>query len=119
MRSQPKPLQFVGSSRRDLRSFPKEAREAAGRELRRVQWDKLPLDWKPMNGVGHGVAEIRVRSSDGGTVQHRVLYVAKFEEAVYVLHAFEKKTRETPQYQLEAAAARYKQMLRERDHGER
>ncbi|HYW13323.1 MAG TPA: type II toxin-antitoxin system RelE/ParE family toxin [Longimicrobium sp.] len=118
MRSQPKPLEFVASSRRDLRGFPQTAREAAGRELRRVQWDRLPKDWKPMNGVGPGACEIRVRSSEGGTVQHRVLYVAKFDEAVYVLHAFEKKTRETPRFLLEVAAARYKQMLRERDDGE-
>jgi phage-related protein len=119
MRSEPKPLHFVGSSRRDLRGFPTKARQAAGQELRRVQWDKLPLDCKPMNGVGPGVSEIRVRSSDGGTVQHRVLYVARFDEAVYVLHAFEKKSQETPHYQLDVAAARYKQMLRERDDGER
>lgn len=114
MRTEPKRLKFVGSSRRDVRTFPSEAQKAAGEELRRVQWGKAPVDWKPMNGVGPGACEIRVRSSDGGTVQHRVIYVAKFEEAVYVLHAFDKKTQETPQYQLDVAAARYKQMLRER-----
>jgi phage-related protein len=110
----PKKLEFVGSARADLRGFPEEARQAAGRELRRVQWALPPTDWKPMGDVGQGAYEIRVRSSDGGTVQHRVIYVAKFEEAVYVLHAFEKKTQRTPAHHLEVAAARYKQMLRAR-----
>jgi len=47
-------------------------------------------------------------------VHHRVIYVAKFPEAVYVLHAFEKKSQQTPRIHLDVAAARYKQLLRER-----
>jgi phage-related protein len=67
-----------------------------------------------MEIVGPGAREIRVRTHEGGTVQHRVVYVAKFDEAVYVLHAFEKKTRATSQHNIEVARARYAQMLRQR-----
>jgi phage-related protein len=67
-----------------------------------------------MDDVGRGACEIRIRSAEGGTLQHRVVYVAKFPEAVYVQHAFEKKTQQTPAHHLELAAARYKQMLRDR-----
>jgi phage-related protein len=110
-----KPLDFVGSSRRDLRAFPEEARHEAGKELRRVQRGMMPTDWKPLGEVGPGASELRVRTAEGGVVQYRVVYLAKFPEAVYVLHAFEKKTQQTPQYQLDLAAARYKQLLRERN----
>jgi phage-related protein/predicted XRE-type DNA-binding protein len=80
-----KPVHFVGSSRDDLRELPDEARESAGHQLFKVQQGKAPDDWKPMPTVGVGVNEIRVREERGG---YRVLYVAKFEEAVYVLHVF-------------------------------
>jgi phage-related protein len=65
-----------------------------------------------MEGVGPGAAEIRVRSFQGGTVQHRVIYVAKFPEAVYVLHAFEKKTQATSPHHLQVAAKRYRELVR-------
>jgi phage-related protein len=78
-------LRWVGSSLVDLRAFPEVARREAGYQLRRVQEGLLPDDWKPMPSVGAGVEEIRLHSG----VEHRVLYVAKFEEAIYVLHAFE------------------------------
>ena len=86
-----KSLEFVGSSLDDLREFPAEARRAAGFELGFVQRGLDPSDWKPMNQVGAGVREIRVHVLG----EWRVLYVAKFPEAVYVLHAFQKKTQKT------------------------
>lgn len=109
-----KQLDFVGRARKELQGFPKLARSLAGVSLFRVQEGRDPSNWKPMDGVGPGACEIRIRSVEGGTVQHRVVYVAKFPEAVYVLHAFEKKTQQTPEHHLELAAARYKQMLRDR-----
>ena len=112
----PKSLVWIGASRRELQGFSREAREAAGNELDRVQLGREPEDWKPMAGIGAGAREIRVRTFEGGAVEHRVVYVAKFEEAVYVLHAFEKKTRKTSPHHLELAANRYKQMVRERRH---
>ncbi|HSS48102.1 MAG TPA: type II toxin-antitoxin system RelE/ParE family toxin [Thermoanaerobaculia bacterium] len=84
-------LFWIGASFEDLREFPPDARRAAGYELRRVQRGSMPTDWKPLSGVGPGVNEVRIHT---GT-EHRVLYVAKFEEAIYVLHAFEKKSRQT------------------------
>jgi phage-related protein len=109
-----KRLIWMGRSYEELVAFPEEAMRKAGFGLERVQRGKEPDDWKPMESVGPGACEIRVRTYDGGAVQHRLIYVARFEEAVYVLHAFEKKTQATPQHHLDVARARYKQLLRER-----
>ena len=87
-----KPISWLGSSLENLRAFPEDARRSAGYQLARVQQGLEPSDWKPMATVGMGVMEIRVHTR----LEHRVFYVAKFEEAVYVLHAFEKRTRRTP-----------------------
>ena len=86
-----KPLISVGSSIDDLRAFPPDARRAAGYQLRRVQSGLMPSDWKPMPTVGPGVYEIRIRTG----LEHRIFYLARFEEAVYILHAFEKRTPQT------------------------
>jgi phage-related protein len=96
----------MGASFEDLRDFPGDARRAAGYELRRVQRGLMPTDWKPMVGVGPGVNEIRIHTR----IEHRVLYVARFEEAVYVLHAFEKKSRQTRDADLALARERMKQV---------
>jgi phage-related protein len=81
----PKPATFVGSSLDDLRDFP-----------------TIPT-------VGAGVHEIRVRDESGG-----LMYVAKFPEAVYVLHAFQKKTRATSRKDLALAKDRYQEVLTRR-----
>jgi phage-related protein len=99
-----KPLEFLGTSRSDLRAFPAPVRNAIGRELLFVQDGLMPTDFKPMPVVGKGVYEIRVRH-DGAW---RALYVAKFEEAVYVLHVFRKKTQQTAKDDLALAAHRYR-----------
>jgi phage-related protein len=99
-----KPLIFIGSSQDDLRDFPSEARRVAGHELNRVQHDLEPSDWKPMTDVGLGVREIRVHVLG----EWRVLYVAKFADAVYVLHAFQKKGRKTSRNDLDLAVRRYR-----------
>jgi phage-related protein len=101
-----KVLVWIGASFEDLREFPPDARRAAGYELRRVQRGLLPTDWKPMPDVGQGVNEVRIHT---GT-EHRVLYVAKFEEAVYVLHAFEKKSQQTRETDLALARRRLQQV---------
>jgi phage-related protein len=102
-----KPLDFVGSSRADLRRFPADVRRRVGFELDQVQNGQLPSDWKPMSDVGAGVIEIRIHTA----AEHRVFYVAKFEEAVYVLHAFEKKSQKTSKRDLEVGRARYAAVL--------
>ena len=73
---------------RPLRSFPAEARRETGFQLDAVQRGLMPDDFKPMPAVGAGAYEIRIHVEG----EWRVLYVAKFEDAVYVLHAFQKKT---------------------------
>ncbi|HVA83330.1 MAG TPA: type II toxin-antitoxin system RelE/ParE family toxin [Candidatus Binataceae bacterium] len=87
-----KTLVWLGSSRNDVRHFPRNARQRAGYELYLVQSGLQASDWKPMPSIGAGVQEIRVRSE----LEHRVFYVAKFEEAIYVIHAFEKKAEKRP-----------------------
>lgn len=106
-----KPLVWVGSSLSDLRSFPDDARRRAGFELQAVQLGATPSDSKPMPSVGSGVAEIRIHT---GT-EHRVFFVAKFEEAIYVLHAFEKKTQKTAKRDIELGRARMAEVLASRN----
>ena len=87
-----KPVQFIGSSLDDLRDFPLTAKREAGYPIDQVQEGLEPDDWKPMNTVGQGVKEIRIRDASGA---FRVIYVAKFADAIYVLHCFQKKTEKT------------------------
>ena len=101
-----KPLRFVGSSLTDLHNFPAEARREAGFELYAIQRGFEPSDWKPMKAIGSGVREIRIRVLG----EWRVLYVAKFADTVYVLHAFQKKTQKTSRKDIEIAQRRYKQL---------
>ena len=107
-----KPVEFRGSALNDLRAFPQAARREAGYQLDRIQHGREPDDWKPMNAVGRGVREIRIRDAAGA---FRVLYVAKFDDAVYVLHCFQKKTQKTNKADLDLAAQRYRDLLKELD----
>jgi len=99
-----KPLAFIGSSLDDLRNFPDEARKAAGFELYSIQRGLEPIDWKPMPSIGRGVKEIRIHVLG----EWRIIYVAKFEEAIYVLHSFQKKSRKTSKQDIDLAKGRYK-----------
>ena len=103
-----KPVEFMGSSRRALTAFPDEARRTAGFQLDRVQRGAEPADWKPLPSVGPGAIEIRVRDSQG---TFRVIYVAMIPDAVYVLHAFKKKSRKTSRLDIELARTRYRELL--------
>jgi len=105
-----KPVEFRGRSLDDLRAFPKEARREAGYQLDLVQQGREPDDWKPMSAVGPAAKEIRIRDERGA---FRVMYVAKFEHAVYVLHCFSKKTEKTSKADLEIATRRYRELLQE------
>jgi phage-related protein len=107
--SHPKPLRFLGNSLDAIRSFPAAARREAGHQLDQVQRGLEPDDWKPMTSVGPGVREIRVRDQTGA---FRVFYIAARTEAVYVLHAFQKKTQATPARELDLAAARLRELAR-------
>lgn len=105
-----KPIVFVGSALDNLRAFPDGARREAGFQLDLVQNGREPDDWKPMTAIGQGVREIRVRDKAGA---FRVIYVARFADAVFVLHCFEKKSQRTSRLDIDLAARRYKELVRE------
>jgi phage-related protein len=105
-----KPLICLGSSRADLRGFPDDARTRAGFRLYRVQQGLEPRDWTPMRAVGRGVTEIRIRMGR----EFRVLHIAKFAEAICVLHDFEKKSQKTAQRDLAVAAQRLAELTQSR-----
>ena len=105
-----KPIYWVGSSLKDLMVLPDEVKREAGYQLHRVQNGLDPEDWKPFQTVGVGVKEIRI--SEGGGA-FRVMYVAKFEDKIYVLHSFQKKTQKTSPNDIHIAKTRYKAILSE------
>lgn len=105
-----KPIAFLGDSLKALREFSQAARREAGYQLARVQEGREPSDWKPMNTVGQGVKEIRVQDEAGA---FRVIYIAKFAAAVYVLHCFQKKTQATSKSDLDLASKRYRNLVKE------
>ena len=104
-----KRVKWLGTSLNAVREFPADARALMGQELRLVQAGEMPSDFKPMLTIGAGVYEIRVKVLG----EWRVLYVAKFAPAIYVLHAFVKKTPKTSQPDLDTAKSRYAALLKE------
>ena len=101
-----KKLRFIGASIDDLRDFPAEVRREVGFELDAVQRGLMPSDFKPMLNIGVGVYELRIHVLG----EWRVLYVAKRPDAIYVLHAFQKKTQKTRREDIELAIRRYQQI---------
>ena len=90
--------------------FPAESRKEAGFQLGKVQAG-LELDnWKPFDDVRASTKEIRIRDAAGA---YRVMYVAKFEEAIYVLHCFQKKSKTTTKHDKNIAEDRYRAVVRE------
>ena len=100
-------IEWLGTSKEDLRAFPETARQRAGYQLELIQYGDEPNDWKPMESVGSGVREIRIKCKDGA---FRVFYVVSRPEAVYVLHAFRKTTEKTQKCDIDLARARYKSL---------
>ena len=105
------PIEFRGTSLEDLRGFPISARREAGYQLDTVQRGGEPSDWKPLSTIGKGVREIRIRDASRA---FRVIYVAKFTNAVYVLHCFHKKTQKISRRDLNLAMQRYQELVKER-----
>ena len=99
-----KPIEFLGDSLRSLREFPDDAKRDAGYQLDRVQHGLQPDDFKPMPTIGKGVEEIRVRDETGA---YRVIYTARLADAIYVLHAFQKKTQATSKRDIDLAKQRF------------
>jgi phage-related protein len=105
-----KGIEFIGTSLKMLRDFPAQAKREAGYQPDRVQHGLDPVDWKPMKSVGRGVREIRIQLEG----QYRVIYVASFDDSVYVLHAFQKKTQKTSRQDLDAARRAFREVERQR-----
>jgi len=106
-----KPVRFLGDSLERLRDFPTDARHDAGYQLGLVQRGEQPDDFKPIPTIGIGVEEIRVREASG---IYRIIYTARLNDAVYVLHAFQKKTQATSKRDLEIARERLTQLRKGR-----
>ena len=104
-----KPIEWKGSSYADVCAFPRDARHDSGYQLERVQAGEDPQDWKPMPSIGQGVREIRIHEDSG---EFRVIYLATRPEAVYVLHAFQKKSQKTSREDLALAIRRFKTIAR-------
>ena len=101
-------LRFVGDSLKALRAFPSDARQDAGFQLERVQRGEQPDDFKAMPSIGPGVEELRIREPAG---TYRVIYTARLDDAVYVLHAFQKKTRATSREDVALARKRFRDII--------
>lgn len=99
-----KPVEFLGDSLRRLRGFPESARRQAGHQLDRLQRGLSPSDFKSMPSIGSGVQEIRIHDESGA---YRLIYTARMTDAVYVLHAFQKKSERTATLDIELARHRY------------
>ena len=106
-----KPVTFLGDSLKRVREFPEDARQDTGYQLDRVQRGMQPDDFKPMPSIGKGVEEIRVRDETGA---YRVVYTARLAEAVYVLHAFQKKTQATSKRDIDLAVERFRELMKGR-----
>ena len=104
-----KPIEFAGDSLARLRDFPTGARRVAGYQLDRVQRGFEPDDWKPMNAIGPGVRELRIRDRAGA---FRVIYLAALPDRVVVLHAFQKRTQRTAKQDIDLAAKRFRELQR-------
>jgi phage-related protein len=106
-----KPLKFVSDARKILKSFPEDIQDILGYNLTKLQLGFEPSDWKPMSTIGQGVSELRARDESGA---YRIIYIAKLEEAIFVLHSFQKKSQKTEQLHIDIAKDRLKALLQSR-----
>ncbi|AHE65819.1 type II toxin-antitoxin system RelE/ParE family toxin [Legionella oakridgensis] len=104
-----KPIRFLGDSLARLREFDADAKQDAGYQLDKIQRGEQPDDFKPMPSIGKGVEEIRIWDESG---TYRVVYTARLADAVYVLHAFQKKTQATAKRDIDLAKARFTELMR-------
>ena len=104
-----KSVSFLGDSLKRLREFPEDAKQDAGYQLDKIQNGLQPDDFKPMPTIGKGVEELRIWD-DSGT--YRVIYTARLQEIIYVLHAFQKKTQATSKKDIDIAKTRWIELTR-------
>ncbi|MBZ5701034.1 MAG: type II toxin-antitoxin system RelE/ParE family toxin [Acidobacteriia bacterium] len=98
-------IAWEGDSREVLRSFPDDARQNLGFQLRLLQQGERPTDYRPLPSVGPGVFELRDQDARSW---YRVVYLSRINDVIYVLHCFEKKSREMPRKDFEKARQRLK-----------
>lgn len=103
-----KEIRWVGTAYEDLLAFPEGARKEAGFQLGKLQAGLEPSDWKPFGSAGVGVKEIRIKDITG---IYRIMYVVKFEEAIYILHCFQKTSQATSQKDKAITSARYRAII--------
>jgi phage-related protein len=113
MREIPKPLVWVGSSKRDLKAFPRAVQRDLGQALEIAQFGTTPVHAEPLKGFkGAGVVEL-VEDHDGNT--YRAVYTVRLVGRIYVLHAFQKKSKKgikTPKHVIDLIKARLKEAER-------
>ncbi len=109
----PKPLKWAMEHlREEVRTWPEQVQEDLGHELERVQWNKEPIHFREMPSIGLGVREIKVVEDDTKS-QFRAIYIAKFKEAVYVLHVIASKTtKKTAATDIDLAKKRLKALIK-------
>ena len=104
-----KQIKFLSDSLDKIREFHIDTRKDIGFQLDKVQNGEQPDDFKPMPSIGKGVEEIRSWDETG---TYRVIYLARLVDAVYVLHAFQKKTQQTSKKDIDLAQKRYKELIK-------
>jgi phage-related protein len=102
-------VEFLGDTRKRIRGWPAAAKQQVGWQLESLQAGEQPSDFKPMPSVGPGVEEIRVW--DDAKRIYRVIYTARFANAVYVLHAFQKTSQKTEKRDIALARRRLAELL--------
>jgi phage-related protein len=103
----PRPVVWLGNSKRNIRDFPKGAQKLLGDELQLIQFGGMPKDAKPFKGVGSGVLEIALRYASDA---YRVVLAVQIGKRIYVLHSFQKKSKrgiETPKRDVDLIKKRY------------
>ena len=101
-------MAFVGASRKDLARLVEPVRRAFGHALRKVQRGMMPINAVPFPQGGAGCMELK---EDHDKATYRTMYIAKFADAIYVLHAFQKKSKAgiaTPQKDIDLVRERYR-----------
>jgi phage-related protein len=111
---------WEGDSREVLQSFPDDVRQNLGFQLWQLQQGDRPSDYRPLSSIGTGVFELRDQDA---RAWYRVIYLSRTNDVIYVLHCFEKKSREMPKRDFETAKQRLKavkaRLAEEKKHEER
>jgi phage-related protein len=111
-------IAWEGDSKEVISSFPDEAKQNLGFQLRLLQHGQQPTDYRAMNSIGSGVFELRDQDQ---RAWYRVIYLSRVRSVIHILHCFEKRSRETPSKEINTARQRLKavraRMIQEKKHG--